>query len=176
MDLVRPLKDITSLRLADSLPMTSLDEQFAGLRWRKVAGYVKDEGAADEVGFYEGCRILHTHVAHIPKGLSKIGFLVSSITNVTYIAGVRLITEKGPEICLGFVSEGKEVIKEVTALSGFVLAMGTRGLRALQVVSQDASRSEWIGCANGSPITERLAHFNFLAGLDVGFDVSTQFY
>jgi hypothetical protein len=151
-DLARPLKDIASLRLADGLKTTSLDEKFAYLRWSKVAGDIMDEVAYAPSNFNEGCRIFGTHVAHIPKYLSKIGFSISSYANVTYIAGVRLITERGPDICLGFVSEGKEVIKEVTALRGLILAVGSRGIHALQVVSQDASLSEWVGCPDKSAI------------------------
>jgi hypothetical protein len=176
-DLARPLKNITSLHLANDLTMTNLDERFAGLRWCKVAGDVKDEVAYEyPKNFEEGCRILATHVASMPKDLSKIGVSISSLANVTYIAGVRLITPKSPEICLGFVSDGKEVIKEIKELRGFVLAVGSRGIHAWQVVSQDASLSEWIGCPNNSPITERLAHFDSIAGLEVKFDVSTQSY
>ena len=153
-----------------------MDEKFACLRWSKVAGDVIDEVAYVPNNFNEGCRILGTHVAHIPKDLSKIAFSISSLANVTYIAGVRLITERGTDICLGFISKGEEVIKEVIALRGFILAVGSRGIHALQVVSQDASLSEWVGCPNKSPITERLAYFNFIAGLEVSFDVSIQFY
>jgi hypothetical protein len=158
--------------------MTSLGENNTPLRWSKVAGDVKDEVAYRyPKNFNEGCRIFATHFAPIPEGLSKIGFSISSLANVTYITGVRLITQKSPDICLGFVSEGKEVIKELTALRGFVLAVGSRGIHALQVVSQDASLSEWVGCPTTSPITKCLAHFDFIAGLEVKFDVSiTQSY
>ncbi|KAE9374035.1 hypothetical protein N431DRAFT_481358 [Stipitochalara longipes BDJ] len=170
-DLATPLKNITSLRLADDLAMKPLDEKFAHLRWSKVAGDIKDEVAYSYPGnFNEGCRIFGTHVAPIPQDLSKIGLSISSLEDVTYIAGVRLIAPKNPDICLGFVSEGKEVIKEITTLRGFVLAVGSRGIHALQIVSQDASLSEWVGCPNNSPITERLAHFDFIAGLEVNFD------
>ncbi len=175
--MARPLEDITNLRLAENLTMTNLDENFARLSWSKLAGDVKDEVAYEYPrNFNEGCRIFGTHVAPIPKRLSKIGFSISSLANVIYIAGVRLITPKEADICLGFVSEGKEVIKEITALRGFILAVGSKGIHALQVVSQDASLSEWIGCPENSPITKRLAHFDFVAGLEVNFDVSTQFY
>jgi hypothetical protein len=176
-DLARPLENITNLRLAEDLTMTSLNENLARLRWSKVAGDVKDEVDYEYPrNFNEGCRIFGTHVAPIPESLSKIGFSISSLEHVTYISGVRLITPKEPDIFLGFVSEGKEVIKEITALRGFILAVGSRGIHALQVVSQDASLSEWIGCPENSPITKRLAHFDFVAGLEVNFDVSTQFY
>ncbi|TVY93033.1 hypothetical protein LAWI1_G004137 [Lachnellula willkommii] len=164
-DLIRPLEDITSLRLADNLKTTSLDEEFACLRWSKVAGVILNEVTYVPSYFNEGCRIFGTHVARIPKDLSKIGVSVSSFANVTYISGIRLITERGPDICLGFISKGQEVIQDVTALGGFILAVGSRGVHALQVVGQDARLSKWVGCPNKSPITERLAHFNFIAGL-----------
>lgn len=82
-DLVRPLKEIASLRLADNLKMTSLDEQLAGLRWSKVAGDVLNEVTYAPSNFNGGCRIFGTHVAPIPKDLSKIGVSVSSLANVT---------------------------------------------------------------------------------------------
>ena len=176
-DLARQLKNINSLHRADNLTMTNLGENNAPLRWSKVAGDVKDEVAYRyPKNFNEGCRIFGTHLAPIPEGLSKIGFSISSLANVTYIAGVRLMTQKSPDICLGFVSESKEVIKELTALRGFVLAVGSRGIHALQVVSQDASLSEWVGCPTTSPITKCLAHFDSIAGLEVKFDVSVQSY
>jgi hypothetical protein len=175
-DLVRPVRDISSLCLADSLETRILDEKIAGLRWSKVAGDVMNEMAYQYPGsFNEGCRIFGTHVAPIPQDLSKIGFSVSSLGNITYITGVRLMAKKGTDLCLGFISEGKEVIQEVTLLRGFVLAVGSRGIHALQVVSQDGNLSDWVGCPEESPITQRLAHFNSIAGLEVSFDVSTKF-
>lgn len=174
-DLIRPLADLISLRLAEGSKSASVDQRFACLRWSKVAGDIKDEASDGyPIGFNEGCRLFDTHVAHIPRNLSKIGFSISSVVNVSYIAGIRLITEKDPDICLGFVSGGKEVIHEVRTLRGFILAAGSRGIHALQVVNEDARPSEWIGCPNNSPITERLARFNFIAALEVSFDVSTR--
>lgn len=173
-DLVRPLKNITSLRLAEDFKTANLDEKFPFLRWSRATGDVKDEEYEYPLNFPVGCRILGTHVAQIPNDLSKIGISIISFANTTYIVGIRLITEKSSEICLGFVSESKEVIREAAAFRGFVLAMGSRGIHALQIVSQDASLSEWIGYPNESPITQRLANFHFIAGLEVSFDVSIQ--
>lgn len=176
-NLIRPLTDLISLRLGEGSKTACIDQKFICLRWSKVGGDVKDEASDGHPrDFNEGCRLFGTHLAHIPKDLSKISFSISSVGNVTYVAGIRLITEKGPDICLGFVSEGKEVIREATALRGFVLAAGSRGIHALQVVSENASLSKWVGCPNNSPITERLARFNFIAALEVSFDVSTRLH
>lgn len=148
--------------------MATISQKFTFLRWSKVVGDINDEVSHWYTKyFYEGCRVFGTHLVYMPKDLSKISFSISSVGNVTYVAGIRLITEKGPDICLGFVSEGKEVIREATALRGFVLAAGPRGIHALQVVNEDASLSKWVGCPNNSPITERLARFNFVAALEV---------
>jgi hypothetical protein len=173
-DLIRRLTDLLSLRLADGSTTTCVGQEFARLRWRKVAGNVKDEASdGHPIGFNEGCRLFGTHFTYMPKDLSKISFSISSVGNVTYVAGIRLITEKGPDICLGYVSEGKEVIRDATTLRGFVLAAGSRGIHALQVVSEDTSLSKWVGCPNNSPITKRLSSFNFIAALKVSFDVCT---
>ncbi len=175
-DLIRPLLDMTSLRPAEVLKTAYVDQQSAYLIWTKVAGDMRDN-ASDRhpVGFNEGCPLFGTHVAYLPKDLSKISFSISSVGSVSYVAGIRLIAKKGPDMCLGFVSKGKEAIHEVTTLRGFVLAAGSRGIHALQVINEVASPSEWVGCSNNSPITERLARFDSIAALEVGFDVRKQF-
>ncbi|KAH0558968.1 hypothetical protein GP486_004412 [Trichoglossum hirsutum] len=170
-DLIRPLADLISLRLAEGPGTACEDRSFANLTWSKVVGDIIEEASLRYPrGFCEGCRLFGTHRAHVPKHLSKISFSIISISNVSYVTGVRLITEKGPDICLGLVSEGNGVTREVTALRGFILAAGSRGIRALKVVGEDGSPSEWVGRPNNSPITERLARFNSVAALEVGFD------
>ena len=118
-DLSRQLTDLTSLHLAEGSKTACVHQQPACMRWSKVAGDVKAEASGGHpIGFNEGCRLIGTHVVHMPKDLSKIGFSISSVGNVGYVAGIRLINEKCPDMCLGFVSEGKEVVHEVTTLRG----------------------------------------------------------
>lgn len=176
-DLIRPLPDLTSLRLAEGSKTACVHQQAACLRWCKVAGDIKGEAPdGHPIGFNEGCRRFGTHVSHMPKDLSRISFSISSVGDITYVAGIRLITKKDPDICLGFISDGKEIYHEVTALGGFVLAAGSRGIHALQVIDKHAGPSKWVGCLKNSPITERLAHFDYIAALEVSFDVNIRFH
>jgi hypothetical protein len=169
-DLIRPLANLISLCLAEGSNTACTDQGLAYLRWIKVIGDIRGEAPEYPKDFNEGCRLFSTYAAYMLKDLSKIGFSTSGVRNVDYVVGIRLITEKGPDICLEF--QGKEVIREVTTPRGFVLAMGSRGIYALKVVSEDGSLSEWVGCPNNLPVTERLAHFNSIAALEVGIDVS----
>lgn len=89
---------------------------------------------------------------------------------------MRLIASKIPDVSLGFISEGHEVILELTALRGSVVAFDSRGLRALQIVRGDRSVSDWIGCPVNTPVMERLVQFEIIDHLEVGFDVSTDLY
>ncbi|KAI9765323.1 MAG: hypothetical protein M1839_005523 [Geoglossum umbratile] len=170
-DLIGPITYLTSLRLAEGSKTTRVDQNFASLGWSRVAGDIRGE-ASDGYpkDFHEGCRLFGMYAAYVPKDLLRICFSISGVGNINYVVGIRLVTEKGPDIRLGFESEGKEAIREVTALRGFILAAGSRGIHALKVVSENGSPSEWVGCPNNSPVTERLAHFNSIAALEVGFD------
>src|SRR4030095_6172179 len=101
-DLIRPLTNLITLRLAEGSKTACADQKFAHLRWSKVAGDIRGE-ASDGYpkDFNEGCRLFGTYAAYVPKVLSRISFSISGVRNVNYVAGIRLVTEKGPDICLG---------------------------------------------------------------------------
>ena len=173
-DFLRSLTNLMRLGHGESTETFCADRGLAGLRSSQItADILKEPPEGDRTDFYQGCRQLGTQIAHLPSDLCKIGFSISSVGNISHIAGIRLVRKNRPDICLGYTS-GNEVIHEMTMLSGFVLAVASSGLRALQLVNQDDSRSDWIGCPNGSAITERLARLDSIAALEVGFDVSTR--
>ena len=175
--LISRLTDLTSLSLAGNSKTVHVHQQSSYLRWIKVAGDVKGLASdGNPISFHEGCRIFDTHVTLMPNNLSKIGFSISSVGNSTYIVGIRLKTTSSPDMCVGFIANGNEVFHEVSCLRGFVLAVGSRGVHALQLINGDGSLSGWIGRPNDSPITERLAHLDCIAALEVSFDVSKRFY
>ncbi|KAI9863547.1 MAG: hypothetical protein M1813_003570 [Trichoglossum hirsutum] len=130
----------TALCLAEGPNTVCTDQGLAYLRWIKVIGDIRGEAPEYPKDFNEGCRLFDTYAAYMLKDLSKIGFSTSGVRNVDYVVSIRLITEKGPDICLEF--QGKEVIREVTTPREFVLAIGSRGIHALKVVSEDGSLSE----------------------------------
>ena len=75
-------------------------------------------------------------------------------------------------MCLGYRAEGKELFLNVTAFRGFILAVGSRGIQALQVITAEGETSKWFGRSDESPRTQRLAHLGSIAALEAGFDVS----
>lgn len=82
------------------------------------------------------------------------------------------MTSDNADIRLGYLAEGNETSVEVTELKGFVLAMGSRGIRAIQVVGINGRASKWFGCPTESPVTERLAGCEAISAVKVGLVVS----
>lgn len=150
------------------------DLETAQLRWCEVTGDLRHKTATGEYAdFNQGCRIRDSKAAFIPEGLSKIGFSIIGDGDAGYLAGMmRVINERGSDVCLGYISKGNELFHEVTELGGFILAVGSRGIKALQVVSRIEIKSEWFGCPENTPKTERLAGIESIVALQVGYDVS----
>ncbi|OKL56123.1 hypothetical protein UA08_08708 [Talaromyces atroroseus] len=113
------------------------------------------EDAVPNAFFYEGCRLLQTQTTTLPSDLVGIAFSVTGEEN-GYLTGMRFISQDCSHICLGYITEGKELHLDITTIKGFVLAMGSRGIQALQVVHGDGKVSKWVGCPKNSLVTERL--------------------
>ena len=171
--LIRKLIILLSLRLDDYWALPPTPSSVDGLKWIEVAGDIKrTTGSGHCEYFYEGCRLFQKQCAPIPCDLSKIAFSIVVAGDVTYLTGMRLITSGDEDILLGYIAEGNETSVEVTVVKGFVLAMGPRGIRAIQVIGVDQHTSKWVGCPTESPVTERLAGCESISALEVGFDVS----
>ncbi|KAH0538229.1 hypothetical protein FGG08_005148 [Glutinoglossum americanum] len=169
--LIRALINLLHLRLGDALESSCKNLSADGLRWSEVAGDVKQEiGSGYCKGFNEGCRLFQKQCASIPSDLSRIAFSITAAGNIEYVTGMRFITSSNADIRLGYMAEGNEHFLEVTAVRGFVLAIGPRGIRALQVIIGDGHASKWFGCPRDSPVTERLANFGSISALEVGVD------
>lgn len=48
----------------------------------------------------------------------------------------------GAEVCLGYKSQGNEIVLQVSSLAGFILAMAPGGLRALKVLDTNEYSSQ----------------------------------
>ena len=171
--LIRKLIILLSLRLDDCWELSPIPSSVDGLKWIEVAGDIKrTTGSGHCENFNEGCRLFQKQCAPIPGDLSKIAFSIVAAGDVTYITGMRLMTSDDADIRLGYLAEGNEAFVEVTVVKGFVLAMGPRGIRAIQVIGVNEHTSKWFGCPTESPVTERLAGCESISALEVGFDVS----
>ena len=146
------------------------------LRWRRVMGIVQERGQGYSHYFTRGCRAIGKARAVVSPSLSHIA--VSVIQRVEggadYVAGLRLISASDGDQQIGFRAEAKERSLAVTAddLHGFNVAVGERGIRALQVVFQNGSHSPWFGRPQNTPITKRLVCTTPIVALDALFDVS----
>ncbi|KAJ5918135.1 hypothetical protein N7454_010510 [Penicillium verhagenii] len=72
---------------------------------------------------------------------------------------------------LGYLSTKVTVLYDVETITGFVLAIDPRGIRALQIVDGNGVRSRWFGSSKNVPITERLVAFDTTEPLRVSVDM-----
>lgn len=144
---------------------------FINARWIEVAGKIMKKSTTCS-RFEEGCRLFKTQRASVPSDLVMIAFSIVSTGPVGYIAGMRFISRDHEDICLGYVNPGNELFHELTAVQGFILATGSRGIRGIHVVAGNGVPSKWFGYPEDIPVTERLAAFEAVGALEVGIDVS----
>lgn len=171
--LILSLMDVLSMRWNDSYKLCPPDLNRAGLRWSETTGLlIQEQPFGPYRGFNEGCRLFNKQSTSIPDHLFQIAFSVVRVGNTGYIAGIRFIPSNGTDICLGYRAEGKELFLDITVLRGFVSAVGSGGIQALQVITGKGQISQWFGCPSESPRTRRLAVFESIAAIEAGFDVS----
>ena len=144
----------------------------ASLEWIRLAGDEQVEKLTEGwKPFERGCRPIHTITVAVPKQLKKIGITLISLGALDYITGIRFLAEKEPDVYVGYRSDGDEILYPLQGLRGFRLAVGPGGIRALQIIDHDGCSFPWIGRAAGTPVSERLTGFGFLAALRVTIDV-----
>ena len=121
---------------------------------------------------FEECTLIGSQSTRVPPKLSSLAATVLHIGNSTFLSGIRLISAEEPTVCLGYQDQSKEAEYGTDAVYGFVLAIGSRGIHALQIIKKDGIRSPWLGSPKGAAITERLAHMRPVGTLAIGYDVS----
>ena len=175
-NLIQSLANIIHVRWNHSSELSRWDLSTAGLRWKDIAGDLRQEESARRInGFDEGCRLFHKQCVFIPDLLSQIAFSIIRVGNTEYITGIRLIPSKGADIYLGYKAKGKELSLDVTVLRGFCSAVGSRGIQALQIINDKGYISPWFGCPKESPKTRRLVVLRSVAAIEASFDVSKFF-
>jgi hypothetical protein len=167
---IQVLSKLLYLRLDDTLGFSPGAQNTNSSRWKNVSADI----IGGTLGYlpYEGCRIFRKQCTSIPTDLARITFSITSDGDSGYLAGIHLIPNRGANIGLGYTTEGSELYCNVTTIKGFILAVGSRGIRALQIVSSNGRTSRWFGCPRNSPVTERLVDTESISALEVGVDVS----
>jgi hypothetical protein len=177
-----PLSELLSLRLDSGQTLQPLDKKKKKLRWKEVHGDLEQKSGRYTYGFKRGCNRFHTQRTSMPTLLCKVVVSTISIEDISYVTGLRLISSEGLEIGLGYTADRDmpspniaDQAINMTHLEGFIIALGSRGIQALQLIFDLGQVSPWIGCPDRLLKTRRLANFKSIAALEAGFDVGLFF-
>jgi hypothetical protein len=151
------------------------------LRWKEVYGDLRQrEGSS--IDFNRGCKRFYTQCTSIPT-LRQVVVSTIFIGNTSYITGLCFISDQGLEIGLGYRARGDRPSQNVTdqvintsGIQGFLVALGSKGIQGLRLISDLGQLSPWIGHSDGLLKTRRLANFKHISALEAGFDVSFFLY
>jgi hypothetical protein len=172
--LVEKVKEI--LRLEWIEPVSYSGTDMAGVDWPEAAGDVRPEPpdtSGRTLRFDRGCRQFRERQACVsPHQLSHLAFSLIQPGHATYITGIRFILSRGEDIRLGYMA-AEEHILSITCLTGFHLAVGSRGIQAIQCILGNDRESGWIGCPDNAPKTNRLLFAEPLTRFKAEFDVSS---
>lgn len=171
--LVENVKEI--LRSEWIEPISCSNTDVAGMDWLKAAADIRPDTSQPYQGFGGGCRQFREKHAYIPPDqLSHLAFSLIQPGHVTYITGIRFILSRGEDIRLGYMASEEHVLS-ITCLTGFHLAVGSRGIQAIQCILSNDHESRWIGCPDNAPKTKRLLFAKPITRIKAGFDVSSIF-
>lgn len=186
-----PLSELVNMHWCGSSTSLPLDTGGNQLRWKEVRGDLmppkeiirNSDGLQGSVlplppTFEEGCNRFHIQRTFIPTLLRQVVISTILIGNASYVTRLQLIPTNGPAVDLGYRAEGKQLssntadqFMDITGMRGFILAMGSKGIQALQFITCDGQLSPWFGRPDGVPKTRRLATSESIAALEAGFDV-----
>lgn len=129
------------------------------------------------------CNIRFDQNVVVPEDLVQIGVSLLYFHNRQYISGLRLISRGKRDVQLGYKLPKKEVILDLKSqdgdqniLTGFVCALGARGIHGLRVVTSGGQLSEWAGCTSVLPQTLRLRVEQPISRIKAAFDVCVLSY
>lgn len=138
----------------------------------EVSGEMWEQPVTGYSVFDKGSRLFERHRVTIPDSLSRISVCSILLGDMSDVTGLKFTNAAGDICQIGFWTASEQSV-ETSDLRGFKLAVGSRGIQALQGISSESSTSPWIGCPERSPKTLRLDTGDRVADLDIGFDVST---
>ncbi|KIN05305.1 hypothetical protein OIDMADRAFT_78515, partial [Oidiodendron maius Zn] len=166
-----PLSELLSLHWSGNQSSLPSDQDTNKLRWKEVYGCLSEPTYRD---FKTSSQRFYKQRTSIPIALQQV--VVSSILigDMTYIIGIRFIPYQGEMVCLGYTGKPSEILMvqsiEITSIQGFILAVGSKGVNALQLITTSGRLSQWFGYPQGLPKTRRLTAFKPIIVLEVGFD------
>ncbi|KAJ5711186.1 hypothetical protein N7488_005342 [Penicillium malachiteum] len=120
---------------------------------------------------HDGCRLLKTQHAYIPQNLHSIALSFLTVGDHGHLTGISFNSKDGTDVQLGYPFLKGTLVYKVEDLSGFVLVVDPKGVRALQIVHKTEDRSAWFGFPEMVPVTERLSVIDIAKPIRVSFDV-----
>lgn len=121
-----------------------------------------------------GCAARIYQRISVPPRLCCIAVSLVFCGASSFISGLRFISDDDVDVCVGYINPDDEILWQTSKITGFVLAMGSKGLHAIRVANAGVL-SPWCGNYTNVPITERLNGFESLEYLEAGSDVSVYF-
>ena len=172
--LIQSLSELLCVQWKGDQGLLPLDRDQKELEWKEVHGLIEQPKRPQNLSLFwvpGVCNRLYSQYTSIPSVLCRIVVSTVSIGTATYITGLCFISNQETEISLGYKSK-RESSLETTGLQGFIIAVGLRGIHAVQFVTPTGQLSEWFGDPKGMPITRRLVSYKPITALKGGFDVS----
>jgi hypothetical protein len=173
------LLELLSLRWSGDQTLLPVNQNANELRWKTVHGSL-----LQRTDFATRCQTTYTQQTLIPTFLRQVTISYILVGDTTYITGVSFISNEGQRVCVGYTAKGKSSLNlidqaidiSMASIQGFILAVGSKGIHALQLVTSKDQTSQWFGCPKGLPKTLRLVTSTPITALEAGFDVSYTFY
>ncbi|RDL36914.1 uncharacterized protein BP5553_06266 [Venustampulla echinocandica] len=142
--------------------------------WEYAGGWVNERWEP----FERGCVALWTRTAVLPSKI--IGMHVSFITyaNAQYVSGIRFQQPNGQDICLGRIFKNETSFNIMAlaphehgnCISGFHLAVDSKGIRAISVQTEVGQTSQWLGDPSKTPKMRLIAQSSHIIALKGSFD------
>ncbi|KAK4167449.1 hypothetical protein QBC43DRAFT_376620 [Cladorrhinum sp. PSN259] len=145
--------------------------------WLLAAGSLPDKDLKDFSQLERGCSRRKSQQVALPDAISQVSTSSVPVGDAEYITGISLTTVAGEVIRLGYRGGKERSVSISGGLLGFNVAVGSRGIHALQCIGGGtegapsvAAAPAWLGCPDDAPKTERLVVGTPITALDVGFD------
>ncbi|KAF7115307.1 hypothetical protein CNMCM5793_001943 [Aspergillus hiratsukae] len=141
--------------------------------WRPVGGDFSAR-PVDRFPCGVNCREIYEQAVSISAPIRAIKVSFRRLNGQRYVSGIRFIFEHYREVTLGYILSTNERMLDIGAecyrLTGFIAAVGPRGIVALRAVTDKGDVSSWVGSWKEYPQTLRLCMRETIREIKGSFD------
>jgi hypothetical protein len=167
--LVSRWNDLIKLNLTTPMNILPLHTDIE-YEWFSVSGRIGPEGKA--LTRPDGCKTLFGGRTAVRQQWMELTVFLCAPGARDYVCGLQLRWHGARPVAMGYCNSKAFKILTVKSLAGFVVAVGKRGVHALQLVDEDGSISQWAGRPGDGLVTKRLSRRRPVLALEADFDVS----